>query len=124
MAAKQVADSLPPLPAASIDYDALQSALRSGKSGGEAIAAAAETPPVRNTLDTLRDGTKVLVALIGEKDGSFTIEGADLDKPESLKSEDAARKRFRALVKASAVDPAPVTPPLAQPDGGAAAATE
>lgn len=36
----EVAAELPPLPATSIDHDALQAALLAGKSGEEAVAAA------------------------------------------------------------------------------------
>lgn len=41
----EVAAELPPLPPTSIDFDALQEALRVGKSGEEAIAAASPGEP-------------------------------------------------------------------------------
>lgn len=42
MAKTAVAASLPPLPPVSVDFGALQQALREGKSGEEAIALATE----------------------------------------------------------------------------------
>lgn len=45
MPAKTVADSLPPMPAKTVDYDALQKALREGKSGDEALAIATASQP-------------------------------------------------------------------------------
>lgn len=43
--AVKIAPSIPPLPAASVDLDALQKALREGKSGEEAVALATAIAP-------------------------------------------------------------------------------
>lgn len=44
MPAKTVAETLPPLPPTSVDFDALQKALRDGKTGKEAVAIATGSP--------------------------------------------------------------------------------
>lgn len=124
MAANTVADSLPPLPAASIDYDALQKALRDGKSGDEAVNAATIEHKVRDRIAAVRDGTRVLVSLIREKDGSFTIEGGNPGKPETVRTEAAARKRFEELAARSGGTVANDPPTPAQPAGGASDTTE
>lgn len=124
MAANALADSLPPLPAASIDYDVLQEALRGGKSGAEAVASAIVERKTRDLIAAVRDGTRVVADLIREKDGTYTITAAGLEKPETVKTEAAARKRFNELAGNPAGEAAnnPIT--RAQPAGGASNPTE
>lgn len=51
MPAKTVAETLPPLPPTSVDFDALQKALRDGKTGEEAVAIATGSPAPAAPVD-------------------------------------------------------------------------
>ncbi len=50
-----VAETMPSLPAKSVDFDALQSALRAGKSGEEAVEAAITPKPTAPAAPALAD---------------------------------------------------------------------